>query len=162
MKSRPRSVERELAGLLSDFCVGRGLSPIERIPVLGRTGPDLSINELNTAIDVKSRLEVPKGAMAFKHGALGMGDLILMRVVNVLRWLDNDWPPVDQRILPVGRSKMVFDWYEHMAEWAVPRGNFPAIILHRPRTRLANASLVISYDDLKKVKIKFQEVTNDK
>ena len=60
MKARPRSVERKVAAFLSRYFVQLGLSPVERIPVLGRSGPDITSNEWGLVIDVKSRLEVPK------------------------------------------------------------------------------------------------------
>ena len=36
------------------------MDPVERLPVIGRTGPDITMNKLALAVDIKSRLEVPK------------------------------------------------------------------------------------------------------
>ena len=60
MKARPRSVENEVAKYLSRKFAALELDPVERVPVLGRAGPDVSINQSQLAIDVKSRKEVPK------------------------------------------------------------------------------------------------------
>ena len=60
MKARPRAVENRIAEALNVHFEYLGLAPVERIPVLGRTGPDLTTNEMNLVVDVKSRLEVPK------------------------------------------------------------------------------------------------------
>ena len=61
MKARPRRAEREVARHLSSFFEALGLPAVERIPVLGRTGPDITWNEFKLIVDVKSRLSVPKG-----------------------------------------------------------------------------------------------------
>ncbi len=56
MKARPRCVERSVAEALSSILN----TPVERIPVLGRTGPDLTYHPpLNLIVDVKSRINVP-------------------------------------------------------------------------------------------------------
>ena len=59
MKATPRKAEREIALVFSQFFSDIGMSPVERIPILGRTGPDITINEANLVIDVKSRKSVP-------------------------------------------------------------------------------------------------------
>ena len=59
MKARPRSVENRVANMLNDVFAAMDCS-VQRIPVLGRSGPDISLNELQLVVDVKSRLEVPK------------------------------------------------------------------------------------------------------
>ena len=48
-----------MAEHLTAFFNSLGLREVHRIPVLGRTGPDIEINEFGLIIDVKSRLSVP-------------------------------------------------------------------------------------------------------
>ena len=47
MKSRPRSVERNVAAYLTQLLSDNGkiTSPLHRIPVLGREGPDISYDK---------------------------------------------------------------------------------------------------------------------
>ena len=65
MKARPRRVENRVAEVLTEKFRAMGVDCLyERIPVLGREGPDLTWeknNPLGLAIDVKSRLEISRG-----------------------------------------------------------------------------------------------------
>lgn len=150
MKPRPRSVEREVAEFLSRIYQANGYSPVKRIPILGRTGPDIELNETGFVIDVKSRLAVPQSHMlkAGTLGRFGLGasaDYIGVRLSELGR---ESFKGYDIR-----PSKMVWDWLCHMDEWRseqLPNG-ISVIILHKNRTRVANATFVIKTYDWRRV-----------
>ena len=146
MKARPRSVEREVANYLSSKFAEMKLDPVERIPVLGREGPDLTINQSKLAIDVKSRLEVPK-IMWRHHGATKWGitdPLVAVRLCEFEK-LFVDLPRSEAIVPP----KTVRGYMEHMAGWS--QEHIPAIVLHRPRIRIANAIFVIREADIQRL-----------
>jgi hypothetical protein len=58
-ESTTKMRERRVAEILSEHFVRMGLSPVQRIPVLGKVVPT-SRSTIGLVIDVKSRLEVPK------------------------------------------------------------------------------------------------------
>jgi hypothetical protein len=147
VKARPRSVEREVANYLSGKFSEMQLDPVERIPVLGRTGPDLTVNKSKLAIDVKSRLEVPK-VMWHHHGAARWGiegtePIVTVRLCEFEK-LFAETKPVS--IIP---PKTVRGYLEHMAAWSDE--HIPAIVLHRPRIRIANAIFVIREADIQRL-----------
>jgi hypothetical protein len=58
---RWKAVERFVAAEFNSVLSGIGnYSSIERIPLLGREGPDLTVNELGLVINVKSRSRIPE------------------------------------------------------------------------------------------------------
>jgi len=148
MKSRPRSVEREVAKYLSEVFVTLGYSPVRRIPTTGRTGPDISINEARFVIDVKSRIEVPKmmvvpdgHVLRYNHFLVA---LRLKHLSDLLHGTANltfvEWDEY---------SRTVEDWWRHMDEWTQEneKDAITTLILHRPRMLISNAALVMSYSD---------------
>jgi hypothetical protein len=146
MKPRPRAVEREVARYLSDRMPH--LTPIERIPVLGRTGPDLTVNELGLVIDVKSRLGVPRSHLDF-----GQDERFWIIPLFYLHMLDiTDC----HQIVP--NSITVNKWYDHMDEWRQEHqpGGITALVLHRPKMPYGRATLIISKTDYRR----FQETWN--
>jgi hypothetical protein len=157
MKSRPRSVEREVAASLTRHFLNMDMSPVERIPVLGRTGPDLTINESKWAVDVKSRLHVPLANYRFRCGK------IYTDVYHFLYIKLKDFPLIYSDDLPMSEllfpSVQVKEWLDHMAEWSRDddRGNSnPAIVLHRPGTWVDNAVFVFNAVDRDKAKEIYQ------
>jgi hypothetical protein len=158
VKARPRSVERQVAKLVSAYFVGRGWSPVERIPVLGRTGPDISINESGLVIDVKSRLSTPKDIFSlpgdreiqFEDG------LLAVRLANI----DHLFCPQALKTVQARSYKTIWDWWTHMDEWTrreLP-GGVTALVLHRPGDRakktrgtLIRHSLVVIHSDQRSV-----------
>ncbi len=141
MKPRPRSVEREVAECLSAFYVSMGWKPVERIPVLGRTGPDIQLNESNLVIDVKSRLANPK-SHRIDNGDLCRFDdgLIGVRLEHIdLLWTDEEPCPFHNA------SKVVMGYWQHMNAWR--EAHFPdgvtCVILHWPKTPIKNSTVVI-------------------
>lgn len=144
MKPRPRSVEREVAEFLSHLYQINGYSPVKRIPILGRTGPDIEVNETKLVVDVKSRIAVPQSHL-LKQGELGrFGDYVGVRMCEH----GNELKPRDIR-----PSVMVKDWLDHMDEWTkenVPSG-ISMIVLHRPGMRIANAICIVKTEDWRNV-----------
>lgn len=144
MKARPRSVEREVARALSLHFIQHGLSAVERIPVLGREGPDLTINELGLVIDVKSRLEVPKTQFT-KHPIIAFDDelhLIGTRLRDLPLLVKGEPHPINFS------SVLIRRWYEHMDAWTrihYPQG-IPALVLHRPKMPIGAALLILSHE----------------
>ena len=145
MKARPRSVEREVADYLSRIYRNNGYSPVNRIPILGRTGPDLEINEANLVIDVKSRIAVPQSHMLGRSKLGRFGEYVGVSLFSLGSEL---LKPQDVR-----PSVMVRDWLAHMDEWTRefrPNG-VSVIILHKPRTKIANAIFIVKTDDWRNV-----------
>ena len=144
MKARPRRAEREVAAHLSFFFEALHLPAVERIPVLGRTGPDITWNDFKLIVDVKSRVSVPKGVqppegraainLDLDYVAVRMKDLHKLAGMNTFGVLPN--------------FKSVSDWMEHMHEWTlaqVPDG-ISALVLHRPGMSFKDATVVIKLD----------------
>ena len=135
MKARPRRVEREIANILSGKFGLIGLDPVERIPVLGRKGPDISLNAFGLVVDVKSRLEVPKGYIV--NTATLFGDLIGIPISE----MDKLVTPARSSLI----SKLVTRWFWHMDEWRVQKApsGITALVLHRPKMPYGNSILII-------------------
>ena len=154
MKARPRGVENKIATRLTSHFVKMGMSPVKRIPVLGRAGPDIDVNESGLAIDVKSRKEVPLRNYNFAGKRI-------VRVGEMLAVKMSDFPLVFSD-LPASEelkeTKTVRDYLEHMAEWAYENECIPAIVLHRPGTRINNAVFIIYARDRDKLKEKYETI----
>ncbi len=150
MKAVPRRAEREVAALLSSHFTKLGMDPVERIPVLGRTGPDISINQMGMVIDVKSRKEVPSMSRLRKGELVAFGTTLIGIRLDELPGL---WEtrPVATDIRPY--SKMIVDWYGHMDEWT--KANYPdgvsALALRRPGMPFGETTIVIDLYDWRKL-----------
>ncbi len=141
MKGRPRRVEREVAAHLSKIFSDIGNTPVERIPVLGRTGPDITWNSIKFIVDVKSRKAVPACMLASDYELLTTEDGLLGFRLDQMSHITEDWmtEPATQS------SKTVKDWLDHMNEWTKvhePDG-ISAIILHRPGMPIGNSTVII-------------------
>ena len=146
MKARPRSVERAVAEYMTELYKINGLSPVKRIPILGRTGPDIEINDAKIVIDVKSRIAVPKSHILPKSRFGRFGDYVGIRIES---FISKDFTRGED----IRPSIMVRDWLDHMDEWTqefMPNG-ISAIILHRPGMKIANATFVVKTEDWRKV-----------
>jgi hypothetical protein len=141
MKARPRTLENRIADALNTHFDYLGLSPVERIPVLGRTGPDLTINEMNLVVDVKSRQEVPKELFFPLLVPFRFEDLVAVRISSFLSLLDCECyaAPVDFT------SKIVRGYYEHMDKWtrAKKPDGISCVILHRPKMPIGSSVVII-------------------
>jgi len=152
MKARPRSIEREVAKWITELSTPKGYQPVERKPVIGRTGPDIEINELGLVIDVKSRLAVPKMAFVAKGYEMRFGStgLIGVRIDEIERLF---CPPDEALIVRRPPLASVWKWWEHMDEWR--QMNYPqgvsALVLHRPGMPVRCCSVVISNSEREKL-----------
>jgi hypothetical protein len=138
MKPRPRYAENRIAKELTEIF---GV-PFERIPVLGRTGPDLTVNETKLVVDVKSRQSCPK--TYFWSGMLhhpGFHYSIALKDINDIEKL----PTIHRH-----HSVVVSRWLDHMHEWTVenvPDG-ISALAIHRPGLPYGEARLVFYSSDI--------------
>ena len=133
MKSRPRNAENRIADELNKWFIKHGLSPVERIPVLGRAGPDVTYNELKLNLDAKSRKSIPA---SFK-----------LKPPNILTFGSEYWgfplcdldyivEPKGSRLSIINTSVVVERWIKHM-------GVNGGVILHWPNTPYKHAVLCL-------------------
>jgi len=144
MKDRPRSVEREVAKRLSLFYSQFCLGEVKRIPVIGRTGPDIQINEFGLVVDVKSRKRIAK--WAFDASAIRVDGLI----GGVLDEMDFSPPKTTKS------NKDISNWYAHMKQWCdinFPIG-IPALVLHLPGKPVSKSTVFIAEN--------YKEMFNDR
>lgn len=141
LKARPRSVENRVAEELSRHFTLLGLPPVERIPVLGRTGPDLTVNALKLVVDVKSRIEVPKRLFFPIQIPFSFDCFMAVRLCNLeTLWSDPfASAPIDFS------SALVMKYWNHMEEWTAARmeGGISCVVLHRPEMPIGAAVAVI-------------------
>ena len=146
MKARPRHVEGEIAKRLSLFYSQFGYKSVERIPVLGRTGPDIEVNEMRLAVDVKSRIQVPK-SMIVPPKLARVFDVENQALIGVslesLALLDQN--PAAETVYP--GSKVVLRWLLHMQAWADANACTAALVLHRPKLAYSQSTFIIFQKD---------------
>jgi hypothetical protein len=158
MKAKPRRIERQVAKHLSRFYENHSMQPVKRIPVLGRTGPDIMINEAELVIDVKDRIEVPKGVMLRRGEAAAIGEsLIGVRLGELALLLEDELTLTQRR-----QSKLVQAWIDHMDDWRARRlpSGISMVVLHRPHRHVANSTAVIYLRDWKHFWRKFNDKSN--
>jgi hypothetical protein len=154
MKARPRRVEREIAKYISEmFLKELDLPSVQRIPVLGREGPDMEIWPFfNVAADVKSRKSNPVGYKLepdeignwYKTGLPHVEHVgVRLESMHLLFGIEN-MPVRDRR-----PSKTVYGWLCHMRDWCEEEEGFsiPAIILHWPQHPIKHSTVLIFRED---------------
>jgi hypothetical protein len=137
-RKRWKAVEVRVAAELSKIFSDVGKEPVERIPILGRTGPDITFNSIQLIVDVKSRLRVPKYSLAANGQAIQMGDLLGFQLDDMLKLAD--LPTFTAPLSP-----LVAEWIDHMDQWTavnVPDG-ISCIVLHRPKMPVGSSTVVI-------------------
>ncbi|MGE5375916.1 MAG: hypothetical protein ACM3XO_12735 [Bacteroidota bacterium] len=148
MSDRWKAVERGAAAQLNSALSDVGkYSPIERIPILGRTGPDLTVNETGLVIDVKSRGRIPKRLFPTSGHIHMIGSMACFRL--------EDLSQVPE--MPICAStpswKDLTGWWTHMDEWTrdhEPRG-ITTILIHRPRMPIGHIGIVLHIKDLRRL-----------
>lgn len=156
-KDVERRVATQLNAVLSD--VGK-FAPIERIPLLGREGPDLTVNELGLVINVKSRQAIPERLFPCRNEIIFTGDLICFRLEEFAGmtgrgWINADWTPARP-------WKQLADWYLWMDKWTKQyrRECVTSIIIHRPRMPIGHAGVVITQNDLRRLSCQIKMQSN--
>ena len=154
MKPRPRSVERKVASWMSMHFANMDLSAVERIPILGREGPDITINESGLAIDVKSRKSVPVCFSPVTPCRINESPnrLLTVRLAD-FPLLYTDQPNSGELLFP---SRQVKKWFDHMKEWADQNHAIPALVLHIPGKRIDSTVFVIHAGDRAKLKERYR------
>ena len=143
MLSRPRFAENKVASILSEKFEVIGLSPVERIPVTGRRGPDLSINESELVIDIKSRLQVPAGI--FSDTAMFFDNYYAVPL--------SLFPELPDGIHSTFASVIVTKWFDNMGLWTTEkrRNGITALVLHKPKMPYTKAMLIIHKSKLEEL-----------
>lgn len=145
MKARPRGAENRIVDVLNELFERHGYAKVERIPVLGRTGPDISINETKMVIDVKSRKSCPISMMHqfFVYYSDGLCTIPVSRIPELIRYSPQ---PANSY------SVTVKNWLDHMDEWT--KENEPdglsGIVLHKPGLDFDKAVLVFYETDIER------------
>lgn len=157
MKPRPRAAENGIAREINNIFIPLGFSEVKRIPVLGREGPDLTINETGLVIDVKSRKQCPSKFFSRENYLQTQGNIPICAVsIENLPNLQNL-----TQVETFG-SVMVRRWLDHMDNWRKtekPEG-ISAIILHRPRLPYGKSMFVFYHSDIGKIIRLFQVKEN--
>ena len=157
-RHRWKQSERTIAALLNQTLSDIGnFKPIERIPLLGRDGPDLTVNESGLVINVKSRLEISRNLFPKSSQVFISGGLLIFRLDEIGCLYSAEMDP-----LPIDSSKMLTDWWEWMEKWTKenePERGISAIILHRPRLPYGDVAVVIHYNDLRRLQCQIKTQT---
>jgi hypothetical protein len=175
---RWKAVERGVAEELNRVLSGVGnFSPVERIPLLGRDGPDLTMNETGLVINVKSRQNISGKLFPRSNEMLYVGDLVCLRMTDLCKLMDYYNARRTMTKNTVDPVKHLQDWYDTMEEWTQQLKNghstttimrhsqmsveawtkefksncISAIILHRPRMPYGNCGVVIHYENLRRL-----------
>lgn len=151
MKSRPRHAENRCAEELANATQAYGIDfDFIRIPVIGRIGPDVTFpNPLNLAVDVKTRIEVPKKLFhpfdTWKHYCTPLYS------ITQIKNLPYVWMGVGKTI--AWNSVLVEDWLRHMSIWAKSHDAIPALLLHRPHMDYQDSAIVIWRQDIRPLRV---------
>lgn len=155
-RARWKAVERSVAAALSKIYSDVGKSPVERIPILGREGPDLTVNEVGLVINVKSRGSISDKLFPAAFTLLPIGDFVCFRLEHL---------PIAAHYTPqtpVEPTKDLEDWYALMDKWTKefkPDG-ITCIILHRPRMPIGKCGVVIHQNDLRRLSCHLNATTS--
>ena len=151
-KGAERSVATELNKVFSDV----GKTAVARVPVNGREGPDITINEVGLVINVKSRKVIPERLFPRKKQILHIGNYVCLRL--------SDLKDIDDHglgIASTGPWKELDDWWKLMDKWTreFRPGGITTIVLHRPRMPYGNVGIAIHFNDLKRLSCQLKTAT---
>ena len=153
---RWKQVERGAAEELNRVLSGIGnFTPVARIPLLGREGPDLTVNETGLVINVKSRSVIPARLFPEHSQLLRIGDLVVFRLAALP--LASRYEPCE----PMQPWKKLQDWYDLMDQWTqeYQPGGISAIFLHRPRMPYGNMGIAIHHANLRRLSCNLNRTT---
>jgi hypothetical protein len=143
---RWKQVERGAAEELNRVLSGIGnFTPVERIPLLGREGPDLTVNETGLVINVKSRKCIPGYLFPPAGTFIHSGKLIIFRLNDIITPL--------MKTCQVDQWKQLVDWYALMDKWTqeFQPDAISAIFLHRPRLPYGSMGVAIHHEHLRRL-----------
>jgi hypothetical protein len=143
-RARFKDTEREIAKCLSEMFSTSEThpSPVFRIPILGREGPDITINEVGMVIDVKSRKVIPDYMFAPANTAIYVGDFVGFRLEDLPNINRFDSSEIKSM------SNVVLKWWKHMDDWTQKfHPGITTIILHRSRMPIGHATVIIHQKD---------------
>jgi hypothetical protein len=145
MSSRWKNVERRVAAFLSEKLSDVG--EFQRIPILGREGPDLTVNESGLVINVKSRKVIPDRFMPRLGSLFGVGDLVCFSIsaIHVAGSFN-----FTEDLKPWKKLQL---WYDRMEEWTAtqPGTLTSCIILHKPHMPIGKSGVVIHKNHLERI-----------
>jgi hypothetical protein len=140
MKPTPRRAENVVAAQFTEIFAKIGLPAVERVPVIGRRGPDISFNTAKIIVDVKSRKSAPAAWLVGPGEIISADGLVGFRISDV-----GNLETLRRRATKP--SKTVRDWLTWMDEWRqeyCPDG-ISAMVIRRPGMG-RHASTVIIYE----------------
>lgn len=161
MKEVPRRAENRVAEALNQYLfTPLGLPEVKRMPITGRTGPDVSWNDYKIIIDGKSRREVPK--CIFVSAFLEPTWIIVNNALVAVPIIKPEWL-LDE---PVKKSyvwtKLVGCYYDHMEEWT--RDNCPdgitALALRKPGMHATSTIFVVGKRQIDLFRERYQCLRN--
>jgi hypothetical protein len=153
-------MENAAAGELNKIFTRYGHDPVERIPVLGRTGPDLTYNDtVKLIVDVKSRKEVPKSYLPGAEEILYDGELIAVRLED----LDSLASLPAARVRQIKPLKIPHEYWAHMDAWTQSRmpDGITGVIMHLPGkgSYMSRAPLLVHKNDLRRLLCRIQNLS---
>lgn len=154
---RWKAVERGAAAELNRVLSGVGkFTPVERIPLLGREGPDITVNEVGLVVNVKSRGNIPDRFYPTQCQLLRVKDLVCFRLSSIR------FAPYFEVTDDLRPWKQLQDWYDWMDKWTkeFQTGGISTIFIHRPRMPLGNMGVVIHQKDLARLSCKLHTHSN--
>ena len=139
MKPVPREAENRAAVMLNEYLfTPLGLPNVQRQPVIGRTGPDVTLNEFKLVVDSKSRKRVPICIWGEKRKRITtyprlvwmmINDVLLAVPMNRITWINEE-----PGIVFHSETKEIQDYYNHMDAWRKEEcsDGITALALRRP------------------------------
>jgi hypothetical protein len=145
-----KRVETKVAFELSKYFETVGMGKVKRIPILGRDGPDISVNESDLVIDVKHRQSNPKYLKITRKEIMRIGNYLLaVRIKDLALLAETNKKPATT----VKGSRIVKGYLDHMKNHTrrLPNGEIPCVVLHYPNQKISDSILIIFNEDRSKL-----------
>lgn len=130
MKTTPWRAETRVASILSALFRQYGLGDVKRVPITGRTGPDIEINSAGLCMEVKSWKAIPVSILPKRGQILTDGRFYFVQLKEIETLFGQVEP------YPINPSKIVDGIYKQIDGWVekeFPQG-ISALSLHRVGT----------------------------